>query len=204
VNWIYIATLIGGVLVVVSVISAITRGGDGWARRLLVMALVGCLLAGALMFTRFRPAGPLLPRFAPMAPSMHVAVAPPSVGTIQTTTHIIKSSPNMRGRGRAMAGRHAGPHDDAPSSDSRVFETTAGEGVVIAKSFSKGVTQDRAPKSHMAGMAVVALAVIAMLYVGYLFLDAGTRGQFTWLLRFTSVVAFAVICIVVAMARQWM
>jgi len=39
---------------------------------------------------------------------------------------------------------------------------------------------------------VTALALAAFLYVGYLFLDAGTRGQFTWSLRIVSLLAFAV------------
>lgn len=41
---------------------------------------------------------------------------------------------------------------------------------------------------------ISAVALAAMIYLGYLFLDAGTRGQFTWLLRLFAVVAFATIC----------
>lgn len=42
----------------------------------------------------------------------------------------------------------------------------------------------------IAGMLVMAFALAAFLFVGYLFLDAGTRGQFTWPLRLVSLVAF--------------
>lgn len=42
---------------------------------------------------------------------------------------------------------------------------------------------------------VSAIALAAMIYLAYLFLDAGTRGQFTWPLRIFSVVAFVGICI---------
>ena len=56
----------------------------------------------------------------------------------------------------------------------------------------------------IAGAAVGGLIVLAFLYIGYLFLDAGTRGQFTWTLRFASIVAFGVICALVAMLRQSM
>lgn len=42
----------------------------------------------------------------------------------------------------------------------------------------------------VAGMLVMAFALAAFLFVGYLFLDAGTRGQFTWPLRLVSLVAF--------------
>jgi len=41
---------------------------------------------------------------------------------------------------------------------------------------------------------VSAAALAAMIYLAYLFLDAGTRGQLTWLLRLFSVVAFLAIC----------
>ncbi len=41
------------------------------------------------------------------------------------------------------------------------------------------------------GTLVTILASTALLYVGYLFLDANTRGQFTWSLRVASLFAFA-------------
>jgi hypothetical protein len=48
---------------------------------------------------------------------------------------------------------------------------------------------------HESGSSLVALAVsgsllAAFLFVGYLFLDSGTRGHFTWTLRITMLVAF--------------
>ena len=68
----------------------------------------------------------------------------------------------------------------------------------------------RAPQSYRGTIAesvvfaVAALIVVAFLYIGFLFLDAGTRGQFTWTLRVVSIVAFGVICAVVALLRQCM
>lgn len=50
----------------------------------------------------------------------------------------------------------------------------------------------------IAGSLVTAFALAAFLYVGYLFLDAGTRGQFTWSLRIVSLVAFLVFLAVFA------
>lgn len=41
------------------------------------------------------------------------------------------------------------------------------------------------------GTLVTILASTALLYVGYLFLDANTRGQFTWSLRVASLFTFA-------------
>jgi len=37
--------------------------------------------------------------------------------------------------------------------------------------------------------------------VGYVFLDAGTRGQFTWRLRIMAVVAFAATWVAIASLR---
>jgi hypothetical protein len=49
---------------------------------------------------------------------------------------------------------------------------------------------------------LTALAVAAFLYVGYVFLDAGTRGHFTWSLRLVSIVVFAAICAMMAALRH--
>lgn len=49
---------------------------------------------------------------------------------------------------------------------------------------------------------LTALSIGAFLAVGYVFLDAGTRGQFTWPLRIVSVVAFAAICVAIAALRH--
>lgn len=60
--------------------------------------------------------------------------------------------------------------------------------------------QQRKAAPHAARLAphwtlVSAITLAAMIYLAYLFLDAGTRGQFTWPLRVFSVVAFVGICI---------
>lgn len=71
-------------------------------------------------------------------------------------------------------------------------------------------SRSRAPRTYRGAIAegVVfaagALIVVAFLYIGFLFLDAGTRGQFTWTLRVVSIVAFGVICAAVALLRQCM
>ena len=53
------------------------------------------------------------------------------------------------------------------------------------------------PMSHL----LTAVAIAAFLCVGYVFLDAGTRGHFTWRLRITAVVAFAAIWVAMASLR---
>lgn len=81
------------------------------------------------------------------------------------------------------------------------------DGKVIAISQT---SESRAPRTYrgklsgIVGFAVGGLIILAFLYIGYLFLDAGTRGQFTWTLRIISIVAFFGICGVVAMLRHRM
>ncbi len=53
------------------------------------------------------------------------------------------------------------------------------------------------PMSHL----LTAVAIAAFLCVGYVFLDAGTRGHFTWRLRITALVAFAAIWVAMASLR---
>lgn len=52
----------------------------------------------------------------------------------------------------------------------------------------------RVVKSSLIWTGVSALALGVMIYLAYLFVDAGTRGQFTWRLRLFSAVAFVGIC----------
>lgn len=63
--------------------------------------------------------------------------------------------------------------------------------------FSKGILRESAVWSVM-----TAFAIAAFLYVGYLFLDASTRGHFTWTLRILSAFAFVAICIAMAALRH--
>lgn len=99
----------------------------------------------------------------------------------------------------------------AYTSSDNVFSeqtiVTNQDGTVIAISQT---SEGRAPRTYrgmsvgIVGFAVAGLIVVAFLYIGYLFLDAGTRGQFSWTLRIASIVAFGVICAVVALLRQRM
>jgi len=47
-----------------------------------------------------------------------------------------------------------------------------------------------------------AVALAAMIYLAYLFLDSGTRGHFTWPLRIFAVLAFVGICLALTLARR--
>lgn len=49
---------------------------------------------------------------------------------------------------------------------------------------------------------LTAFTIAALLYLGYIFLDASTRGHFTWRLRILSVLTFAVLCAVVVALRN--
>jgi len=58
-----------------------------------------------------------------------------------------------------------------------------------------------APRSRLPlPWTVVSVAALAgMIYLGYLFLDAGTRGHYTWTLRAVAVLGFAGICAALVM-----
>jgi hypothetical protein len=54
---------------------------------------------------------------------------------------------------------------------------------------------------HRGGLVwniLTAFSIAALLFVGYVFLDAGTRGQFTWSLRILSVMVLAGIFLAMA------
>lgn len=57
------------------------------------------------------------------------------------------------------------------------------------------VTAARAstPRSALWGSVLTAVAIATLLYIGYILLDASTRGQFTWSLRILSILAFVVL-----------
>lgn len=49
---------------------------------------------------------------------------------------------------------------------------------------------------------IIAGALAAFLYLAYIFLDAGTRGHFTWTLRATAVLAFGALCAALSALRD--
>ena len=49
---------------------------------------------------------------------------------------------------------------------------------------------------------LTAFAIGALLYLGYLLLDASTRGQFTWSLRLASLLTFAALCAAMSVLRH--
>lgn len=53
-----------------------------------------------------------------------------------------------------------------------------------------------------AGIILLAGAILVLLYLGYVFLDAGTRGQFTWQLRIISVLALIGFCAAIVALRR--
>jgi hypothetical protein len=52
-----------------------------------------------------------------------------------------------------------------------------------------------------ASAVLMALAIASFLGVGYVFLDAGTHGQFTWSLRVAAAVAFAGVWVAMSSLR---
>ena len=91
-------------------------------------------------------------------------------------------------------------------------KTGSGEFVVQADGDSRVVAQAPAPPMRrldgkkaspgFAGTALLAGAILVLLYLGYVFLDAGTRGHFTWQLRIISVLAFIGFCVAIVALRR--
>ncbi len=52
---------------------------------------------------------------------------------------------------------------------------------------------DHLGHSRVGEVVLSAIALAALLYLGYLLLDASTRGQFSWTLRIVSIITFGVI-----------
>ena len=59
----------------------------------------------------------------------------------------------------------------------------------IAEKQSELRRSARFERPHARGTLLLAVFVVVFLYVGYLFLDAATRGHFTWRLRLVCVAA---------------
>ena len=59
-----------------------------------------------------------------------------------------------------------------------------------------------AQPAGLAASGLMAFAIGALLYLGYILLDAGTRGHFTWSLRIVSVVTFAALCLALSILRH--
>lgn len=56
-------------------------------------------------------------------------------------------------------------------------------------------------KGGLVWTVILGGAITVFLYLAYLFLDAGTRGHFTWQLRIISILAFVGICVAIAALR---
>lgn len=88
---------------------------------------------------------------------------------------------------------------DGEAASSITRETRNGVTTITLRN-DQGVmvkTVTGAPSKSLARYALFGVALLSLLYIGYVFLDASTRGHFTWQLRFASFVALAGLCLAV-------
>ena len=205
-TWILVAAFVAFVALRHSRQGQENSTGSRWSHRSIMVA---CLFF-AFLFLFLGNRGPFRNRDsrAPNPPTIDFPEIPrmPSPAIEAQLTRILHAPPRYE-----EASRSHGISKWAYTSSDKVFSeqtiVTNQDGTVIAISQT---SESRAPPTRrgtfagIVGFAVAGLIVVAFLYIGYLFLDAGTRGQFSWTLRIASIVAFGVICAVVALLRQRM
>ena len=191
--------------------------GRGVGRRtvsaVLVVAGILAVLWGMRAAGVHVPVPPLPARLNPFVSSAHIP--PPSRTTVTV------DSPGVRCAARApeaevdaltigLADEGGGTGGDSIHTV-ELAKTCSGEFIVQADGESRVVVEAPAPLRRLdgrkalpgfAGTVLLAGAILVLLYLGYIFLDAGTRGQFTWQLRIISVLAFIGFCAAIVALRR--
>jgi hypothetical protein len=192
-------TIAAAIIVVKLLYMASRRIGLQWVLTLLfVLAVLGMMMLS-------RGVGPRPPvigwetRMPP--PASPVSVPPPPSSTeIRTiddarleyevaqaevgdgSTHVVQS--------RYADQEHVGAH------------TGAAKSVVTRLRKTVSRYEPEAKGDEIVWTLVMGAAIAIFLYLAYLFLDAGTRGHFTWQLRIISVLAFVAVCVAIAALRD--
>ncbi len=195
--WIFIAIL--AVLVVVALLLSGLWRFRGRAVLLTLLIVAGAMATMRLVapvgspwgsFGRLhhqgRPLIPPLPQLLKGAPPAHGSTSWSAAGVDKGGSH--KS---------AFAAK-------TTVSDSQVTSIITGDDgtLVIRQSKGTGWPADNGHGIGTVWVIIMAGAVTVFLYLGYIFLDAGTRGQFTWQLRFACVLAFAAVCAIVTALQR--
>ncbi|MCP4247722.1 MAG: hypothetical protein GY778_11795 [bacterium] len=192
--------LLGAALVAFLVAAALGRR----LRSGLLSVLVACAIGGGVVFlllagTSFRAARrtPPLVSVTTSTPDGRIAIA--EAGTSGVT--ILRSERTLEWEGRTTI---EAP-DRLPVEVPIVVESQVGmpprplaETAPWPPIQAKTMPHDRTRlQVERPGIRAVLAAVVlaAMIFLAYLFLDSGTRGQFTWPLRIFSALAFVGICV---------
>ncbi len=192
-TWGLLGISCGGLVILAVILSVVWRGARG-------MIVVGFLVLG-LAATAFLFVGP---RSRPVAPRIHMPELP-DAGAVEAYVAEIRAQREQveqrvgeelrRGaEAVALAARGIGVQTQVTVLEPlkiRISRLSEGPG---AKSWVR-------PGSVL-WSGVTAFAVAALLYLGYLFLDASTRGQFTWSLRIVAVFTFGALFAAISVLRS--
>lgn len=208
-SWAFLLLLCCGTIVAIRAISMVFRS------RIARMCLMFCLTLVCLggVFVLFAPMGPparwtnstrLVPPMPPI-PHIGVPVAAPGVEEVSIQGYL----------------EAAKSHGERAASAARVKIQEGGEALaefgdrvsVETHRFAVEHHLSNIPHRTVAGLrqmrskgivawGLTAFAIGALLYLGYLLLDASTRGQFTWSLRLASLLTFAALCAAMSVLRH--
>ena len=208
-TWAALLLLGCGVLVMLRVISMLRRGR---VAGILLMFLLTLAFAGAAMFM-FMPAGHGTPsaRLAPPIPPVPKAELPPAPLDADPVSFEL-SVENMRKHGDRLAQSARIKIQAGAEAINEVAQKVAEQTRALVRQHPVPPVPDvahrvvdgvrRARPAGLAASGLMAFAIGALLYLGYIFLDAGTRGHFTWSLRIVSVVTFAALCLALSILRH--
>lgn len=208
-HWLTMAGIGWGVFVLLAVILSRVRGRMVGISVLFLMMMA---MAGTALFM-FMPAGRVArrARLVPPIPRLTGVELPPvavDTGSVNLDLYI----DNVKEHGQRAAESARIKIQAGAEAISGVAQQFAEQTQVLMlqhpippiHDVAHGVVDGvrRARPISLAATGLMAFAIGALLYLGYIFLDAGTRGHFTWSLRFVSVVTFAALCLAISVLRH--
>ena len=191
-----ILALIFGAIIAAKMLYKVTRHvGLQWVLTLLV---VFAALGAMVMHRTSSPRSPSLPwglgEEAPM-PSVGEP-SPPALGRIPAPDQGPITYEITYDDGSTAVVTSGEPYIEKVTAHAGVKKSVVTRFQQTVSRYGQGATRGGIVWTLLKGVAIA-----AFLYLSYLFLDAGTRGHFTWQLRVISVLAFVGICVAIAALR---
>jgi len=190
--WGVFGVLVGVVplIVILATLSSVTKGRRRRGNGVGVVCLILMLGAMVLLLKVTRS-------------QRHIRIDPPAISLVPSVT--LEAPDPAPPPKTAAAGRKV-LHSDAALDDRGLLTVSIDQGhgagaVAVATRAERHlprILRKLSPK--VVWSVITACAIAALMFVGYIMLDAGTRGHFTWPLRVLSVLCFgAIITTVVAL-----
>ena len=192
----YILVAVAVAIILIKMLYNVTRHvGLQWV---LTLLFVFAALGAMVLHRTSRPRSPRLPwgpgEKAPMPPVREPS--PPDLGRIPAPDQGPYTVETTYDDGSVAVVTSGGPYMEKAPAHAGVRNS-----VVTRVQQSVSRSGHWATRGGIAWTLLMGVAIAAFLYLSYLFLDAGTRGHFTWQLRVISVLAFVGICVAIAALR---